>query len=642
MKKLLGLFLCAMMALSMTACASGNNEGTQTPSDFTFADTVKWDAEYDVVVAGFGGAGAMASSSAAQEGAKVLLVEKMPQGQDGGNTKVCGQFFAYGNGNVEETRKYYKSIAGDHQIPEDVLETIVNGVANMKDTFINEFGVKPDNFKDFTGAPVLGEMSPEYPWAEGASTIGLWKRTDDEGNLLRLYDLFQEQVFKNSDNIDIWYASPATELIQDPVSKTIVGVRVERNGETLNVHAKNGVVLTTGGFEANPKMVADYLGLGDYAAIGGQYNTGDGVRMAMEVGADLWHMEVYEGGFFNGALSMDVEIGTPAVPFPKGGTAGSPIVGSAFTVGEGGKRYFPEDVFGKHGHFENNGIWSNLRYPEKSYLICDKAYMDGILANENRLSEFQDDIVEAATLEELAEKTGIELEGLKQTFDKFNKYAAEGNDVDYGRAAKTMAPLAAEGPYYSVYLVPTILNTQGGPRKNGQAEVLDTKGNPIPHLYVAGELGGLTSSHYQGGTNIAECITFGRLAGKNAAAAKDPLPAYEPLKAVESTPAQPGEINDNKPQEAVETETKENEYIGVGEGGMGGDVTVKVTMDGDKIASVEVIDHKETEGISDPAIEGIPAAIVEAQSTEVDNVSGATMTSTAIKNAVNDALSQIK
>ena len=74
--------------------------------------------------------------------------------------------------------------------------------------------------------------------------------------------------------------------------------------------------------------------------------------------------------------------------------------------------------------------------------------------------------------------------------------------------------------------------------------------------------------------------------------------------------------------------------------GMGGDVTVKVTMDGDKIAAVEVVSQNETAGISDPALEKVPAAIVEANSADVDGVAGATVTSDAIKNAVKDALSK--
>lgn len=93
---------------------------------------------------------------------------------------------------------------------------------------------------------------------------------------------------------------------------------------------------------------------------------------------------------------------------------------------------------------------------------------------------------------------------------------------------------------------------------------------------------------------------------------------------------------------AAEVTLADNEYIGVSKNGNGGDVKVKVTMDGDKIAKIEVLEQNETVGISDPAFAQIPDAIIAAQSTDVDTVSGATITSKALIEAVNDALSQIK
>ncbi len=94
------------------------------------------------------------------------------------------------------------------------------------------------------------------------------------------------------------------------------------------------------------------------------------------------------------------------------------------------------------------------------------------------------------------------------------------------------------------------------------------------------------------------------------------------------------------PEELAAEETlADNEYIGEGEG-FGGTVRVKVTMDGDRISKIEVLSHGETAGVSDPAFETIPDAIIAAQSTEVDAAAGATFSSQGIINAVNDALSQ--
>lgn len=132
MKKLLALATAAFCVLSLGACATTNG-GTSAPAagGYTFADTVKWDAEYDVVVAGFGASGAVTAKTAAENGASVLIVEKCTEGEAGGNSKVAGQLFAYGNGNVEETKKYYQALAGDTEVPEASLDVIVNGVANM-------------------------------------------------------------------------------------------------------------------------------------------------------------------------------------------------------------------------------------------------------------------------------------------------------------------------------------------------------------------------------------------------------------------------------------------------------------------------------------------------------------------------------
>ena len=125
---------------------------------------------------------------------------------------------------------------------------------------------------------------------------------------------------------------------------------------------------------------------------------------------------------------------------------------------------------------------------------------------------------------------------------------------------------------------------------------------------------------------------------KMLAKAKEELPAYTLAPKVESTPTHLGDVTDlNK---NVEVETAENEFVGSAEG-MGGTLTVKVTMDGDKIANVEIVSQTESEGIADPALEQIPAAIVENNGTEgVETVSGATITSKAIIAAVEDALSK--
>ena len=144
MKKLLKLALSSMMICTVLAGCSN----TQTPvqSDYTYADTIAWDAQYDVVVAGFGAAGAVTAKTAAEEGATVLIVEKMSEGESGGNSKYAGQLFANGHGDVEKTLNYYKQLAADTDVPESMLRVIATGVANMADTLANDFGADRSQF----------------------------------------------------------------------------------------------------------------------------------------------------------------------------------------------------------------------------------------------------------------------------------------------------------------------------------------------------------------------------------------------------------------------------------------------------------------------------------------------------------------
>lgn len=638
MKKLLALATAAFCVISLGACAT-NNGGTSTPNTsggYTFADTIQWDAEYDVVVAGFGASGAVTAKTAAENGASVLIVEKCSEGEAGSNSKVAGQLFAYGNGNVEETKKYYQALAGDTEVPEAMLDTIVNGVAHMAETLVNDFGLNKEDFVDWTGYPVIGVMSPEYPEFEGSDSVGLWTThmgTSDS----HLYQILKEQVIKNSDKIDVWFETPATELIQDPMSGAVIGIKATRGNQVSNIRALNGVVLCTGGFEDNQEMVQDYIGLTDYAPIGGLYNTGDGIKMAQAVGADLWHMHVYEGGFGLGGVSFYVEEGQRASQIQV--LSQGPLnTGALVLLGMDGDRFVNESVPVRHGHMYMNGTWHNPIYPDKMWTVYDQTQADLISEAQAIPEAFRSQVVEASSLEELAEKTGMKLDQLKATITNFNDYAKQGTDEQYHREAETMRPFDGT-KYYAFPVKAEILNTQGGPKRNENAEILHVNGNPIPHLYSAGEMGGITSEHYQGGTNLAECIIFGQIAGKNAAAAKEALPEYTLAPQVESTPTKLGEVTDLNKE--TNYETAANEYIGEGTG-MGGKLVVKVTMDGDKIANVEILEHSESETISDPAIEQLPKAIMEANGTEVDTISGATVTSKAIIEAVNQALAQVK
>ena len=639
-KKLLALSLVITLAISLFYGCSTDPVETEAPNQvmddgFTYADTIAWDGQYDVVVVGFGGAGATAAASAADEGAQVLLVEKAPEGHEGGNTRYCGQLFVYGDEDEEATYAYYKAMAAGYDVPEAMLKVYTKNIAHMYDVVSDLFGLDKSEFVNWTGHARFGGMSPEYPEFVGSDKISLNTVHEGVGDAY-LWKQYRKLVTDRTEKIDVWFESPATHLIQDPTSKTILGVQIERDGKTLNIRANNGVVLACGGFENNQEMVECYLGLPRAAVTGSLYNTGDGIRMASEVGADLWHMDVFEGGsFILGsavfAVSEGEQASLPSGPFN---------TGSVMLLAGDGSRYLREDEIHRHGHIYQNGSWKNPNYPLRSFLFFDQAQADVFDAAKSIPERFLDQIIKADTLEELADATGMDVTILKNTVEKFNSYAASGVDVEFNRSAKSMTAISSSGPYYALEFIPCILNTQGGPRRNENAEVLDVNGDPIPHLYSAGELGGITSYQYQGGGNMAECIIFGQIAGKNAAAVKSDM--LKEMEAVESKLIYTPGVESDLDSAAPIVELGENEYLGVSHNGMGGDLYVKVTVDGGKIVAVEIVQHSETETISAPAREKLPSLIGAANSVDVDNIAGASITSRAIKEAVADALSQVK
>ena len=634
---------CASSA-SSTAASASSTAAPAEKKEFTFADTVRWDAQYDVVVMGMGAAGMVAAKTAADNGAKVVIVEKCEEGKAGGNTKVCGQLFAYANGDKDAAKSYYTALAGGRDIEPETPDATSAGVANLADILADEFGFNKDEYMDWTGVNVggtnMGAMSPEYPEMPGHEKMALWT-THKGASDGYLYQGLKQNVTDRVDAIDVWYSSPAKSLIQDPVTKTVVGVTVERDGKEMNIRALNGVCICTGGFECNKEMVQHYLNVINYAPRGGQFNTGDGIKMAQAVGADLWHMDCYEGLFGLGSVTYPVEEGIPCDMIA---TLAQNAVntGAAILVGTDGDRFVNESETVRHGHLYENGIWENPTFPEKVWYIIDETQKGEIEAAGAMPEEQLAKLTAYDSIDALAEGIGVDKDRLTKTIKNYNSFANNGEDYKCGREAQYMRAFDGK-KYYAMYMVSGLLNTQGGPKRSANAEVLDTQGNPIPHLYSAGECGGITVCMYQGGTNIAECITFGRIAGKSAAAVKDALPTYT-VEAVESAPAQPGDIDDLVGEEET-YETADNQYIGKAQG-MDDEIVVRVTVDDGKISQVEVLKQNETEGIGVPATEQLPEKFVGLDTEEainaVDGISGATITSNALKQAVVNALLQAK
>ncbi|MDR0642052.1 MAG: FAD-dependent oxidoreductase [Treponema sp.] len=624
-----GILLAGML---IAACASGavSASGGRSGSG-NFLSTVAWDAEYDVVVVGYGMSGAVTAIQAAESGAKVLLLEKAAQGQEGGNSRVAGNGMLYVDPEDRDGAiDYFKRIRGKYTTPEDDV------IAAFTDMIISN----RDWAKALGGNPVsMNRGIGEFRDIEGWDLMNAWSIDGIIWNA-GTYKWLQSVIDEHSSSIDVWFSAPGKELIQDPQTKIIHGVLAEVDGKQYRIRAKNGVVLCTGGFENNQQMIQDFYQMPYAYSKGALYNTGDGIKMAWAVGADLWHMGNIAGPDLN---AIDKRIGRSygyAIQGqnPMRAMSTQFTLNSAIFVGPDGTRFVDESVMPGHGFINYHGMKLRMPVPLPAYCVFDSAAFNIPIYDawsDDKSKELAEGIIiQANTLDELARKLGLPAGSLASTVAQYNQFCAGGNDIHFGRNKDHLVPLSSTGPYYAFEVAPTFTNTQGGPRRDAQGRIVGINGEPIPHLYSAGELGSIWGDIYQGAGNLAECFAFGRISGTNAAAVKNDVFQDSVLRG--KTP-----VNFKYIKTTPSYTTGPNEYIGVGSG-IGGELIVKVTLDGTRIGSIQMLKINESVGISDKAVERIPAAIIRSQSTTVDVVTGATTTSRAIMAAVEDALSKAR
>lgn len=495
-------------------------------------DFEKWDYDADVLCIGYGGAGAAAAIAAHDAGAQVLVIEKMAEG--GGNTRVAGGGFLC-PGNVEEAFEYIKGLYtfSDSDMEESLVR--IYAEESMKDAdWVRS--LKP-------GIELTHYGSAGYPKLPGAGTIRKY-HIKEEGkglagsakNLWALLRYAVEEVRK----IPVMLNTPAHRLVTNAAGE-VVGA-VARSGEKeISIRVRRGVILTTGGFEYDQKFIRNYVKGSPIYACGNPGNTGDGIRMAQKVGADLWHM--------NG-VSCVLGIKVPEIE------AAFPVLISTprhIYVDKHGRRFMNEKAVEVHAgllatdHYDT----SALEYPRiPCYLIFDevarKAGPISVLAGagyaalshawstDNSVEIEKGWILKGDTLSELAGKIKtMDAAILEKTVARWNEDMKRGEDTLFHRAIKPTedpskaaykefaaqiwsAPIDA-APFYAIEIHPCLLNTQGGPKRNAKAQVVDPFGEPIPRLYSAGEIGSMWGLIYQGAGNIGECLTFGRIAGTNAA-----------------------------------------------------------------------------------------------------------------------------
>jgi hypothetical protein len=516
------------------------------PNALTTAVPSSYDYTADVVVVGMGFAGLSTAITASDLGANVLVLEKGDAGHAGGNSRVCGQcIWVPGtdqNGNVVQSptvlyneQVYFEQMADGQGFPTDdtLIQTLVQNCKDNKTWFEGlgatmQWGMFPQPFyPQFMGA-----------WAVSSPYGGSWsvKTTQPYGGN---WFFLQGQLAKR--NINVMYSTPAVGLIQNPATGEIAGVVANpAGGSTINIKANKGVVLCTGGYEYNPQMVRDYIGVPGQLFFGSPYNTGDGILMAQAAGANLWHMDV-------AAAPSGWAIKTPQ--YKANIPINNPSKGGYIYVGADSKRFSNETQSPGYntapspgttvalvaGKFIQNGAYRSGYFPQPIHLIFDSvgfgsgsalfqgsggsgmgwaSAVEGYKADTTNKTELGLGwITSASTVAALATAIGADSTVLPAEVTNWNTMVAAGTDTEFGRTTGLTA--ISTPPYYAILLQPLLYNTQGGPVRNSKAEVIDTHGEPIPRLYSAGEMGEVFSYLYQCCRNVSACHTMGRIAAQN-------------------------------------------------------------------------------------------------------------------------------
>ena len=172
-------------------------------------------------------------------------------------------------------------------------------------------------------------------------------------------------------------------------------------------------------------------------------------------------------------------------------------------------------VGSRHGHMQFGGEWPHLPMPSKAWFLFDaEGLAQGAIPPSTTKGEPDKEgyALAANTIEELAALMEVPVDELVNTVNVWNASCENGVDEQFHRPSDQLAPVSTP-PFYAIPCIPEILNTDGGPRRNEKAQILDVDGEPIPNLYSSGEFGSIWAAKYQGSGNITECMVFGRIAG---------------------------------------------------------------------------------------------------------------------------------
>lgn len=623
-------------------------ETGKAPEEVLSYDEVK---EADVVIVGAGGAGLSAAIAAADEGAgSIIVVEKL--GKTGGSLNFT-------SGSMSGAMTVIQELDGIEDTKESYIEDIMSNGAGLGNRELIEIFVDEDvdaiewlwnhGLSEYTFSEQNGKKSVFAPEHQLYSVQRTYKpKAMDPANYKSAVHEILDKEIAGYDNITIDYYTEVTELLGNEKGQVLTAVGYNSDSKkTVCYQAKKGIIMATGGYSGNPKMMGEYAVHGDKYLVGGADSAdGRGIRIMQTVGA---------------AVDQEKLSYIPTFPIGLEFAPGKGAIGDVYMwkaggiyVNQEGKRFINEtldEVVPRETALEEqtDAVQYNI-FTDK--IIEDlkaggAAFMwDYYYEPDNGIGH---KLVQSAdTLEELAGIIGVPADALVETVNAYNKAVEEGKTDEFGRdfsntpTAYSVAVNKIEGDkYYAVPIKALVVMTLGGVTINNDMQVVDEAGNAIPGLYAAGEVvGGIWGKFVSGGTGVMGPVAFGRITGRNVVNME---PAEgQPVK--EASFVLKEELFEKKEAAGEKYDMsgiKDGTYEAVVDG-QNGDMTVQVVVAEGKISEVTVVSSHETENIAAPAIEKVPAAIVEQNSPDVDGVTGATLTSGRIMEAVKQCLDQAK
>lgn len=504
---------------------------------------VEYDETFDVVVVGYGYAGAVSALEASRAGSKVLLIEK---GAVPGGISICSYGAVRSARDPDAAYQYLTATNAGRSDPQ-LIKAMATGMTEMEG-YVRELAKSND--AEIETTEEYGKAGGNYPLpgtetfyhttvthVPNFSASAVYPHANGAPGGPMLFKMVEDTLAQENANVEVRLETEAVRLISEGNDNTVDGIIVQGKHGTSHIKANKGVVLACGGFEGSRAMQDQFWEGTPVLPCAAARNTGDGIRMAQDLGAGIWHMWHFHGayGFKHTDETYPYAIRVKRLPDWVPGKEDTANVKMAWIlVDRHGKRYmneyqpYTQDTAHRPLHYFDPLIQDYPRIP--GYILCDengrKLYPLGRPTSndpdvrydwsDDNKKEIENGILtKADTIEELASKLGTDPEELAKTITRWNELCANKSDTDFGRPKGTMVPIDT-GPFYGAECWPVCSNTQGGPVHDSKQRIIDVYGEPIPNLYAAGEMGSVFGHLYLSGGNIAECFISGRIAGKEA------------------------------------------------------------------------------------------------------------------------------